>query len=700
MIFRNKIYFSALAVLLGVSSNIGAQISYTEQNVINFGGFDESLFLGGNNASRTVDTEVADVNRDGFPDILDDNVFNFRPDSGALLRINNGDGTGFTVQSIRSGDEVSFDSHFADVNNDGYVDIIRSENFFGFENSVSVYLNQKQAPWFSFLRPDFIEFTDSCVTNIDVADVNNDGFIDLALSGSTLFPCPESSTNTGQANILLNDGAGQFTRLFPPLFAHPNVSTRDVFFLDANHDTHQDVVIVSENGDSFLYVNDGAATPRFSNIGFVLPAGTAGNAIDLNADGLVDFVIGGESVTSVYLNSVVSPGTFTKIAELPNLSRGNVSELELADYDVDGDVDILTLNNFGGDPVLWANNGEQVPGFTENTNPFPADFLPEIPSAEYIDFDLDGDSDAYLAGGEFDGFLGCLGCAVNRFFLAEGLPQQVYTSFEMDTGVWFQSTEDTNQWRFRWDRTSSQDTGPDQASSGRFYYYLETTVGEASQAGDFAILESPPLTLGANRYVVFDYHMYGSDIGSLHVDVFDGVQWIDSVWSISGQQQLDETNPWLTARVNLSQFDGEIRVRIRAVAIGGFRGDIAIDNLNVTNEPFAAPESVDTTIVVELPFDEFLVGGDLLARVNDEVFFLCDLSEIDRDGEICTISLTTAPDAIIELFVDLGFVFEDDSLFLDNTWFGCDERVEQNCRLGANGVTRNLELFQSVGIRN
>nr|WP_250647543.1 FG-GAP-like repeat-containing protein [Sessilibacter corallicola] len=691
VIYKNKLIIGVLALSVSVSAETESQVSYLKLNTINSGGFDDSLFLGGRNAARTSDAEVGDINRDGFPDILDGNSLNLTNGTNLLIRMNNGDGSGFTAQTIFADDVASFDVHLADLNNDGYDDLIRSASFVGEGNSVSVYLNLTESPWLSLNVPRDAELTDGCVSDIDVADVNNDGFLDIGIAQSTLFPCESSVTNTGQANILLNDGTGRFDSSIPAFIAQDGVSSHDVFFLDADHDKNIDLIVVNENGDSVLYLNGGGEVPNFVATDLVLPAGITGNAVDVNADGFVDFVIGGESGISVFLNNAVSPGTFTQLPELVNLSNGNVFDVELADVDIDGDVDILSVNNLFGEPVVWANDGALVPTFTGISDPFPADFYPEGVSAELIDYDLDGDNDIYIAGGEFDMLLGCLGCSVNQFYRTDAFPQLLYTNFELETGVWFQSTEDTHDWRFRWDRTSSLNTGPDRASSGRYYYYLETTDGNAFDAGNTAILESPTLPFGDNRFLVFDYHMHGEDIGSLHVDVFDGVQWVDSVWSIEGQQQLDETNPWLTARVNLSEFSGEIKTRIRAVAAGGFRGDIAIDNLNVTNEPLIVPETIDTNFIVDFPVNDGI--GELVAVVDGQRISICRLFENNR----CEFTLAATPDSTIDLVIDVSELPAELLPGLFASWEGCDETVGSlTCQVQADGFTRSLTHFQAL----
>ncbi len=692
VINKNKFFISALALSVSLFSEADSQVSYLKLNEINSGGFDDSLFLGGRNAARTSDAEVGDINRDGFPDILDGNSLNLTNGTNLLIRMNNGDGSGFTAQTIFADDVDSFDVLLADLNNDGYDDLIRSASFVGEGNSVSVYLNLTESPWLSLNVPRDVELTDACVSDIDVADVNNDGFLDIGIAQSTLSPCESNVSSTGQANILLNDGTGRFDSSIPAFIGQDGVSSHDVFFLDADHDKNMDLIVVNENGESVLYLNGGGEVPNFVATDLVLPAGITGNADDLNADGFVDFVIGGESSISIFLNNAVSPGTFTQLAELGNLSNGNVFDVELADIDVDGDVDILSVNNSSsGEPVVWSNDGGLLPIFTGISDPFLADFYPEGLSVAVIDYDLDGDNDIYIAGGELDLLLGCLGCGVNQFYRTDTFPQLLYTNFELETGVWFQSSEDTHDWRFRWDRTSSLNTGPDRASSGRYYYYLETTDGNAFDAGNTAILESPTLPLGDNRFLVFDYHMHGEDIGSLHVDVFDGVQWVDSVWFIEGQQQLDETNPWLTARVNLSEFSGEIKTRIRAVAAGGFRGDIAIDNLNVTNEPLIVPETIDTNFIVDFPVNAGI--GELVAVVDGRRISICRLFDNNR----CEFTLAATPDSTIDLVIDVSELPAELLSQLFASWEGCDETVGSlTCRVQADGFTRSLTHFQAL----
>ena len=130
-------------------------------------------------------------------------------------------------------------------------------------------------------------------------------------------------------------------------------------------------------------------------------------------------------------------------------------------------------------------------------------------------------------------------------------------------------------------RTSSISTGPNSAAEGNQYFYMETSNGFAYNTGNTALLESSSFSSSDAR-LNFKYHMYGSDIGTLAVDIFDGLTWT-TIWSISGQQHSYYTSDWTKKSISLGQFSGNIKVRFRGVAAGSYRGDIAIDDLKIHN---------------------------------------------------------------------------------------------------------------------
>jgi len=154
--------------------------------------------------------------------------------------------------------------------------------------------------------------------------------------------------------------------------------------------------------------------------------------------------------------------------------------------------------------------------------------------------------------------------------------------FESGFGEWVNVTGDTHDWTRDSGGTPSSSTGPSTGANGSTWYvFLETSSGGANTAGDTAYLEGPDIG-GDNRTLTFYYHMYGSNMGTLNVDVYSGGSWDNGVWSISGQQHTSSSAAYTQATVNLGAYSGTIRVRFRAVAAGSYRGDMAIDDIEIT----------------------------------------------------------------------------------------------------------------------
>ncbi|MBN1766475.1 MAG: carbohydrate binding domain-containing protein [Sedimentisphaerales bacterium] len=207
-----------------------------------------------------------------------------------------------------------------------------------------------------------------------------------------------------------------------------------------------------------------------------------------------------------------------------------------------------------------------------------------------------------------------------------------YEDFESGFGDWVNMTGiDSHDWTRNSGDTSSAYTGPDNgALSSTWYVYLECSSedGGAFNPGDTAILESPEIEEAMDRVMMFYYHMYGDDIGTLSVDVHDGA-WHYGIWSRSGQQHVSSTAPYTRAIVDLSAYSGPIRIRFRAVAAGSYRGDMAIDNIEIAGIP---PQAL---------YGDFT--GDNIVDMNDLPAFLgywlaSDCGEIDLNGD-CVINL-------------------------------------------------------------
>ncbi|MEQ8908960.1 MAG: T9SS type A sorting domain-containing protein, partial [Vicingaceae bacterium] len=128
------------------------------------------------------------------------------------------------------------------------------------------------------------------------------------------------------------------------------------------------------------------------------------------------------------------------------------------------------------------------------------------------------------------------------------------------------------------------------------YIYYEVS---GTSAGDRAFLESPCLTLpnDTSLNLSFGYHKYGTDMGNLLIQVStNSGNWI-LLDNIIGQTHTSSTAPWLKKVISLKDYAGQVvKVRFVGVAVGSFRGDMAIDNILISDTSFIdlAVEELET----------------------------------------------------------------------------------------------------------
>lgn len=199
-------------------------------------------------------------------------------------------------------------------------------------------------------------------------------------------------------------------------------------------------------------------------------------------------------------------------------------------------------------------------------------------------------------------------------------------NFETDMGTWTNSSTNDTDWLRDSGGTTSTSTGPSTGADGSLYYlYLETSSGFAYNAGDTATIESD--LLPANKVLLsFAYHMYGIDTGTLHVDVREDGSWIESVWSISGQQHTSYNSPYTKVDLELANYHID-KIRFRAVAAGGYRGDIALDNIQIFSVNLSLIDSDEDGVV---DTEDQCPQTPANTNVNDAG---CALSQLDSDND-------------------------------------------------------------------
>lgn len=139
---------------------------------------------------------------------------------------------------------------------------------------------------------------------------------------------------------------------------------------------------------------------------------------------------------------------------------------------------------------------------------------------------------------------------------------------------------DAIDWRVNDGPTPSNNTGPDVdntlgTAAGK-YVYTEASNGCFIKD---ALLITPCIDLTSAVQPVFSfyYHMYGANMGELHVDIFSNGVWVnDIVAPIAG----DQGNQWLKRIVGLSNYIGQIvNIRLRGITGSDFASDMALDDL-------------------------------------------------------------------------------------------------------------------------
>ena len=166
-----------------------------------------------------------------------------------------------------------------------------------------------------------------------------------------------------------------------------------------------------------------------------------------------------------------------------------------------------------------------------------------------------------------------------------------FESFGTGTGSfmngWVNAANDDIDWSVDANGTSSSNTGPDVdhtlGTSAGQYIYIEAT---GPSEGDYADLLSPCIDISGltNPGLSFWYHMHGEDMGTLEVYVISGGQAV-MVDSISGEQQDDETSPWLESVINLAGFGSNIQLLFRGIRGADFTSDMALDDIKVYELP-------------------------------------------------------------------------------------------------------------------
>lgn len=227
----------------------------------------------------------------------------------------------------------------ADVNNDGYADILTT-------NDTYIFWHKNDHAG-GFVQHEVGRCRD--VDAIGVMDFNEDGHLEVIGSAyqCSMFAWFE------------NDGAENFTRhvIEDPYYGEANGPTKTA---DLDGDGDIDIVIISPVGRYLhWWENDGGSPPSFTQHVIQSPYNTFVRTfdwlIDMDKDGDIDILTtaGGENSVDWWENDGAGNFTRHQITNSYTTARGIVG----IDIDYDGDIDIITASEGLRTLDLWENDG-------------------------------------------------------------------------------------------------------------------------------------------------------------------------------------------------------------------------------------------------------------------------------------------------------------------------------------------------------
>ncbi|MEP7376221.1 MAG: VCBS repeat-containing protein, partial [Chitinophagaceae bacterium] len=287
-----------------ITSTVGLNYKHTENH---FNEFNREPLIPHMVSTEGPALAVADINGDGLDDVFIGasktyhNAIFLQQPGGKFIQ---------TQQPEMQQDSMyeDVDAAWADLNNDGYVDLVIASGgneFYGNDvhSSPRIYLNDGRAQ-FKKLDHAFnnVFLTASCIAT---CDFNGDGFTDLFVGGRAV---PWEYGQIPQSYLLQNDGSGKFTDVTEKKakdLSKVGMVTGAVW-LDIDKDNDQDLIVCCEWGGIEAFINTGgnfskkALTENKGWWNFVLP-------VDIDNDGDIDLIAGNLGLNSRLKVSVNEP---------------------------------------------------------------------------------------------------------------------------------------------------------------------------------------------------------------------------------------------------------------------------------------------------------------------------------------------------------------------------------------------------------
>jgi FG-GAP-like repeat len=298
---------------------------------------------------------IADVNNDGFPDIV-------TADAQGKVSVMLGSSSGGF--SAAPGSPYSLGASplsmaIADINGDGIPDIVTGNGVGGTITQLSVLLGKGNGSFTAVTNsPFFLGVNPHAVA---IADVNGDGKPDVVTGNGGIV-----GVYGENASVLLGSGNGTFSNA--PGSPYPvGANPRSVAVADLGNG-FPDLVIANEDNNT-VSVLLGNGSGSFSNApGSPFAVGTKPTSVavaDVNGDGKPDIVTANSGSNNVSVLFGNGSGSFSAAPGSPFAVGANPASVAVADVNGDGRPDIVTANQGSSNVSVLLNHLVQVgPSFT------------------------------------------------------------------------------------------------------------------------------------------------------------------------------------------------------------------------------------------------------------------------------------------------------------------------------------------------
>jgi hypothetical protein len=353
------IVFSIIGILPSISgSQINLDISFPLQK-LNVSPYLSSPDWESDNPAYSTGAALADFNKDGWLDLVVADGNDISP-GHVNIYYNDQDGNLPTTASWQS-DDIAYNGHLdvADVNGDGWPDVAVS--YLGTSSSFGpiarVYLNNEGV---LSSEPDWTSDVTGNSFGVDFGDMNNDGRPDLAVATGWSYSPQHYYQNYVYLNI---DGT---------LSKYPSWDSEDTntylgcHWVDADDDGWLDLAYIGSFQETFIYENIGGTLERSASWntedsedqdGIMLTTG------DVDNDGIKDLFVtdniqlGGDGMFKQYLG--LSEG-FYETTNSWNYYEGYGSAVALADVNYDNKLDLAT-GAWWDNTRIFLNEGSGLP---------------------------------------------------------------------------------------------------------------------------------------------------------------------------------------------------------------------------------------------------------------------------------------------------------------------------------------------------